>query len=194
MAFHSLAKYCDVDQAHVVEVGIGPLGFGLVPFLPRDPSRVPIRIGIDPLPQMKVPLAKSIPPVTFVQARGERLPFPDELFQIAVCYNVLDHCDNPLDVLCEIARSLDTGGVLYLTADTCSLLFAAKHKIHRILQPNAYNVILHPHVFLQPTVHRLLVASGFRVLETLPSQARFIHLLQALLGRTRRLTYIAKKL
>jgi SAM-dependent methyltransferase len=44
------------------------------------------------------------------------LPFPDDLFDAAICTQVLEHVPEPKAVLKEIARALKPGGVLILTA------------------------------------------------------------------------------
>lgn len=44
-------------------------------------------------------------------ATGESIPYPDEYFDIVVSDNVLEHLENPNEVLLEILRVLKSGGV-----------------------------------------------------------------------------------
>lgn len=51
-----------------------------------------------------------------VTAAGENLPFRDAQFDLVVCWDVLEHVQNPTAVLNEISRTLAPGGQLLLTA------------------------------------------------------------------------------
>jgi len=44
--------------------------------------------------------------------RGESLPFPDGSFDIVACCDVLEHVDDPNQVIHEVSRTLRTGGLL----------------------------------------------------------------------------------
>jgi ubiquinone/menaquinone biosynthesis C-methylase UbiE len=48
-----------------------------------------------------------------MDAKGESLPFSDETFDIVYSANVLEHTDDPLQVLEESLRVLKTGGILH---------------------------------------------------------------------------------
>lgn len=41
---------------------------------------------------------------------GENLPYPDSTFDVVFCDNVMEHLDNPVAVLTEVARVLKPGG------------------------------------------------------------------------------------
>jgi SAM-dependent methyltransferase len=43
-------------------------------------------------------------------AFGEKLPYPDSKFDVVFCDNVMEHLDNPVAVLTEVARVLKPGG------------------------------------------------------------------------------------
>ncbi|WP_321476632.1 bifunctional 2-polyprenyl-6-hydroxyphenol methylase/3-demethylubiquinol 3-O-methyltransferase UbiG [uncultured Paludibaculum sp.] len=45
--------------------------------------------------------------------RGECLPFPDSSFDIVCCCDVLEHVDEPSQVVREISRTLKAGGVFF---------------------------------------------------------------------------------
>jgi ubiquinone/menaquinone biosynthesis C-methylase UbiE len=48
-------------------------------------------------------------------AVGERLPFADQSFDLVICKDMLEHCQDPSAVLAGIRRVLAPGGVSYLT-------------------------------------------------------------------------------
>lgn len=45
-----------------------------------------------------------------VQGLGDHIPFPDEGFDLVICDNVLEHVEEPAQVLREVARVLRPGG------------------------------------------------------------------------------------
>ncbi len=51
-----------------------------------------------------------------VNGAGEHLPFRDAQFDLVVCWDVLEHVQDPIAVLHEISRTLAPGGQLLLTA------------------------------------------------------------------------------
>lgn len=48
----------------------------------------------------------------FTVARGERMPFPDEAFDVVIMDDVLEHVADPPEVLAECGRLLRSGGLL----------------------------------------------------------------------------------
>lgn len=50
-----------------------------------------------------------------VNAAGEALPFPDHYFDCVVCWDVIEHVQNPRHVLAEIARVTRAGGTALIT-------------------------------------------------------------------------------
>lgn len=49
------------------------------------------------------------------------IPVDDECFDAIMCIEVLEHVPNPIEALRELSRILKPGGVLIVTAPTCSL-------------------------------------------------------------------------
>lgn len=48
-------------------------------------------------------------------AAGERLPFAPGTFDLVICRDILEHCQDPATVLAEVRRVLAPGGAAYLT-------------------------------------------------------------------------------
>lgn len=99
------------QDARVLEVGSG--AHGLIFFFDA-----PERVGVDPLADEY----RTLFPAWQDRARtlaadGERLPLPDASFDIVLCDNVVDHAEGPRQIVEEIARVLEPGGLLYFTVN-----------------------------------------------------------------------------
>jgi SAM-dependent methyltransferase len=91
----------------VLEVGCGPLA----PILQFDRCE---RHGLDPLIDAYVAAGWPLYDldVTFVNAAGEHMPYPDGWFDSVISVNALDHVDDFRAVAREIERVLKPGGRL----------------------------------------------------------------------------------
>jgi len=92
----------------VLEVGCGPLA----PILQFSDC---IRHGLDPLIDLYVESGWPLYAydVTFVNARGESMPYADSYFDAVIAVNALDHVDDVTWVAFEIQRVVKVGGGLY---------------------------------------------------------------------------------
>ena len=61
------------------------------------------------------------PAVQYCTGTGEKLDFADDYFDLVIVDNVLDHCDDPDQVLAEMHRVLKRGGVVYFRQNTYHL-------------------------------------------------------------------------
>lgn len=72
-------------------------------------------IAVDRDPARLEAVARALPDIDVEQADLEELPFPDASFDAIVLQDVIEHVTAPYEVLCELARVLVPGGVLYLS-------------------------------------------------------------------------------
>jgi SAM-dependent methyltransferase len=97
----------------VVDIGCGP--YGLIHFLDNAAER----IRIDPLlPQYESRMLLSGGAQLSLAALGEFLPLASKSVDIAICFNALDHMQDPAAALAEIKRVLRPGGTLFLMIHT----------------------------------------------------------------------------
>jgi SAM-dependent methyltransferase len=113
----------------VLDIGCGPVG--LIHFIDTAAER----IRIDPLLlqyESRMPLQGR---QLSLAGLGESLPLAAESVDIAICFNALDHMQDPAAALAEIRRVLRPGGTLLLMI----------HTFPRWAQPFFWIDRLHPH-------------------------------------------------
>lgn len=163
-----LRKWLAASPAACLEIGVGGLGVGLTGFL----TEVPLRVGIDPVPQVALcpgqPLHDYLlglrETVRYVVAPGERIPFRSESMDLVVCSNVLDHVLNPEGVLAEVHRVLRPRGHFLLEVHCFSVLGLFKwyswtkhrHKSEPLVKS-------HPHRLTEGQVINLLRRRGLEL-------------------------------
>jgi len=96
----------------VLEVGSGPVG--MIHFIPEAALRIRLDVLMCDFPD-KLDLPE---PGLSVAATGERLPLASKAIDIAICFNALDHMQDPRAALEELARVLRPGGTLMLNVHT----------------------------------------------------------------------------
>lgn len=95
----------------LLDIGCGPLGS----LEWADNARV--RIGLDPLANEYMKIGASELNMTFVLSPAERIPFPDNYFDVVSSFNSIDHVDDVDKVIAEIKRVCKTGGTFLLITD-----------------------------------------------------------------------------
>ncbi len=102
----------------ILEVGssVGFNCYGLAELFPS--SRV---VGIEPDGEAcavaeATALDLCLENTDFIQGVGERLPFPDETFDLIVCHTVIEHVNDVDACIAEMARVLRPGGRIHLDA------------------------------------------------------------------------------
>ncbi len=156
------------EVKEVLEVGIGPLGIGVLGMRASNASIT----GIDPLPQINFQTGDEAldayirtlrERVEYQCSPGENLPLDDSRFDFVCCHNVIDHADNPLAILQEIFRVLKKKSWLYLTLNTFSFFGRLKFEGLRRLQPEKMLFACHPHSFLHADILKILTDIGFDI-------------------------------
>lgn len=66
---------------------------------------------------------KNYPEIRFKTASSDKLPFKNNLFDLVLCFETIEHVENPVLTLKEIKRVLKKRGSLILAMDSGSMLF-----------------------------------------------------------------------
>lgn len=113
----------DSDSA-IIEVGSG--AHGLIFFFGIEKG-----IGVDPLAAHYATLFPMWQRLTqTVAAFGECLPFNEQVFDIVLCDNVVDHAENPDGIVKELVRILKPGGLLYFTVNIHHPVYSVAARAH----------------------------------------------------------------
>lgn len=162
-----------------VEIGIGPLGIGCIHLTANGGREL---IGVDPLSPVDLDLSALSPAFRSVLAgchtasyrhivgRGESIDLGSDLAALVVCYNVLDHCEDPSAVIAEAARLLLPGGHFVLGCDVYSDAGRIKHRIRAALMRTMGRAIdsiadlAHPHQFVARDLERLMQGRTLEIL------------------------------
>src|SRR5260370_11497362 len=88
------------------DLAVLDVGGRIQPYRPLIENRLRRYIAIDPVPTGLVDAV----------AVGEDLPFPDEVFDLVICSQVLCYVEEPQKVIREIYRVLRPGGALLVSA------------------------------------------------------------------------------
>lgn len=113
--FYSRQKKMSTDT-HILEIGSGAAG--ILTFLTESNERY----AIDPLETYYSTVDEFIKirdkKVKYSANKGEELPFDNKMFDLLIVDNVLDHCEQPENVLAEMKRVLKTNGFIYFRQNT----------------------------------------------------------------------------
>ena len=160
-----------LSDGRAFEVGIGPLGIGVISLLPWAGDWT--LVGLDPLPLM----APTLPPEAMavwhaahdldyghIRGVGENVPVASQSFDLAVCFNVLAHVQSPPAVLAELHRVLKRGGYLLMGEGVRSVGGALKMKCYtRLVRRGTLLVEAHPHDFTGAGLEAMVAGAGFRI-------------------------------
>jgi ubiquinone/menaquinone biosynthesis C-methylase UbiE len=129
----------------ILEIGSG--AGGILTFLDSND-----RHAIDPLESFygSVPTFQQQrdPNVQYKTAQAEDLPFEDNRFDLIICDNVLDHCENVQQVFEEIHRVMRSNSVLYLRVN----LYTTWGKLVRFLVEKLKIDPGHPYTFTRRSI------------------------------------------
>ena len=104
--------------------------------------------------------------INYMNGTGEILPFPDHMYDIVFCCDVLEHVQDLPKVISEISRVLRPGGVFIY--DTFNRTFLSKLVAIKVLQDWKRWAIMPPHLhewkmFIQPEEMKLLLSKNHLV-------------------------------
>jgi 2-polyprenyl-6-hydroxyphenyl methylase/3-demethylubiquinone-9 3-methyltransferase len=121
-------------------------------------------VGIDPSEQSIKTASKHAAEnglkISYLKGTGESLPFPDGIFNIVFCCDVLEHVQDLPGVISEISRVLKPGGVFIY--DTFNRTFLSKLVAIKVLQDWKRWAIMPPHLhewemFIKPGEIKLML-------------------------------------
>ena len=142
----------------ILEIGSGATG--ILTFL----NESDFRFGIDPLESYysTVELFAKLrdPKVKYQTAKGESLPFENEMFDIIIIDNVLDHCENPYSVMEEVTRVMKIDALIYFRQNTYNLY----GKTARFIMEMFLIDKGHPYTFTMNDLHKLFEKNKLKML------------------------------
>jgi len=145
------------DKSTILQ--IGPGAEGMINFL-----QLGQRFAIDPLADFfKSEFSQILDTsVTFTSGVGEELPYEDDMFDLVIIYNTLDHTFEPQKVLSEIHRVLKLSGINHLAVHAYPSIWVPFLKLLGSIQRGKE----HPWRYTSRTIKRDVCASSFRILDT----------------------------
>jgi SAM-dependent methyltransferase len=158
-------------RARLLEVGSGSTGliFYFDDF--DDFASRGLRVGVDPLAVEYAHLFPNIQrQVATCAASGETLPFSTASFDVVLCDNVIDHAENPGDIVRELGRVLKPDGLLYFSVNVHHPFYRYASWAHAAC--NIAGVPLEIGPFADHTVH-LTLADVRQLLRALPFRIVF---------------------
>lgn len=118
--------------------------------------------GIDVYDKAIIFAKKNYPNIKFKVASAEKLPFRDEGFDLVLCYETIEHVENPIACLLEIKRVLKKDGTFILAMDSGSLFF----RIVWWFWEKTYGKVwqdAHLHPFHHHQLEKLINENGFMI-------------------------------
>jgi ubiquinone/menaquinone biosynthesis C-methylase UbiE len=105
--------------------------------------------------------------VGYVHADASAIPFPDNTFDLVICYSCFPHFSDKLKVLVEIARVLRQGGRLAI----CHT--ASRQEINE-LHHSIGGVVKHDTIPDEVAMREMLEASGLKPIEIVDEKHRYL--------------------
>ncbi len=165
-----------LEGRRVLEIGVGAAGISLAS-LSKSKSKIARLVKVEPLAVIE--FGKELPRIEpwaagFIewaaglaregelrQQKGEDLHDIGE-FDTVICYNVLDHVQDPCSVVAAAFQALRPGGEFLVGVDCLSVLGRLRfEQFTRRRMPGSVLVEAHPHSFLPQHVVAMLRDKGF---------------------------------
>jgi SAM-dependent methyltransferase len=138
-------------DARVLEVGSG--AHGLVFYF--GPSTWTRGVGVDPLACEYAALFPAWQRrAQTIAAAGEQLPFAGSTFDVVLCDNVVDHAEDPSEIVRELARVVAPGGLVYFTVNFHHAVYSWAARLHAAWNAAGLRYEIGP--FADHTVHLTL--------------------------------------
>ena len=116
-----------VAGARVLDAGCG-VGYGTALLAAAGTREI---TGVDVAADAVAAAAEAHPLARFTTADIRELPFPDEAFDVVVCFEVIEHIRDQDSVIAELARVLAPGGVLAISSPNRGVYPAGNpHHVH----------------------------------------------------------------
>lgn len=125
------------------------------------------RYAIDPLMdyyQTKFPNFYDGSSIVTAQAAADATPFENDFFDVVIMLNVIDHTENPVDIIRECYRVLKPGGVMAMSVDTYPWYWKLVRTISPYFGHKYY--LLHPQTFTNRGISRILSKCNLKILHT----------------------------
>lgn len=153
----------DISEADIIEVGAGPVGI-------VSSLRGRRRVATDPLNNLfeSEEIYRGYREkargqgVSYVDAKGETLPFEDREFDLLITDNVLDHTESPARIISEARRVLKPGGIMYLRVN----VYHFWGRLIRRLMELAVIDKGHPYTFSSRKLKTMAEEHGFQILSS----------------------------
>lgn len=147
------------EETYILEIGSGAAG--ILTYLKSN-----YRFAIDPLESVYASIGKFASArdksVVYKEAMAEKLPFEDNLFDLIIIDNVLDHCEEPKKVLAEMNRVMKKNGKIYFRQNTYHAWGKFVRKLIEFFKIDRG----HPHTFTKSELKKLFSKNCFEILHT----------------------------
>jgi ubiquinone/menaquinone biosynthesis C-methylase UbiE len=146
-------------ETYILEIGSGAAG--ILTYLKSNH-----RFAIDPLENVYASIEKFSSArdnsVEYKEAMAESLPFENNLFDLVIIDNVLDHCEDPKKVLSEMNRVLKKNGKVYFRQNTYHYWGKIVRKLIEFFKIDRG----HPHTFTKFELKKLFSQNHCQILHT----------------------------
>lgn len=109
---------------------------------------------------------KTYPKIEFKVAASEKIPYKNESFDLIICYETIEHVENPLKTLQEARRVLKKDGNFILAMDSGNLLFRTVWFIWENTTGKVWQGA-HLNPFHHDELENLIKKSGFKIKQKL---------------------------
>lgn len=145
-------------NTYVLEIGSGAAG--IITYIESNH-----KYAIDPLENYYSTILKYTSirdsKVKYSTGMAEKLPYKETYFDLIIMDNVLDHCENPDQVLLEMHRVLKSEGIVFFRQNTYHLWGKLIRELMELLKIDKG----HPHTFIKDSLKKKLYKNNFQILD-----------------------------